>query len=101
MEPDIPTLLSCYCGEKHIEPRCPNLDMAKLLELGRIEVAKERLMREGIQFDEWAGEDDSGWWFFVRVVAGENEVCARRSRAEALNAAIRFASMAQVRGEAK
>lgn len=97
----LPTLLTCYCGEKHREPRCPNLDPGQLLALGRLEIAKVRLMKEGVQFEEWAGENEDGWWYFVRVEGETCEVVTKRDRLEALGVAVKIASMAQMQSEAR
>ena len=97
---ELPSLLDCYCGEKHYSYQCPNLDMAKLLELGRLEIAKCRLMRDGVSFQEWSGENDDGWWHFVQVNTSHDiETIARQDRIQALDGAIRYASMAQARAE--
>jgi hypothetical protein len=98
--PELPTLLDCYCGERHDIARCPNLDLQRLVELGQLEIAKVRLMKEGVQFEEWAGENEDGWWYFVRVEGETCEVVTKRDRVQALDAAIRLASMAQARAEA-
>lgn len=98
--PQLPSLLDCYCGEKHLDPQCPNLDLQRLVELGRLEIAKVRLMQAGVQFEEWAGENEDGWWYFVRVEGETCEVVTKRDRAQALDAAIRLASMSQARAEA-
>jgi hypothetical protein len=100
--PQLPTLLDCYCGERHDIARCPNLDLQRLVQMGRREVTKVRLMKEGVMFQEWAGENEDGWWYFVQVNTPRDiETVARRDRVQALDGAIRFASMAQARSEAK
>jgi hypothetical protein len=101
MTDQLPTLLTCgFCSEKHLSMQCPNVDMVRLLELGRLEIAKVRLMREGVQFEEWAGENEDGWWYFVRAEGATCETVAKRDRIDALWTAIRLASMAQARAEA-
>lgn len=98
-----PSLLDCYCGERHDIAQCPNLDLQRLVELGRREVTKSRLLRCGWSFKEsFRLSNVVGEQHEVDVTGpdGSRQPFARLLSADAWDAALRFASMAQARAEA-